>query len=264
MALHRSPGGFLLPNAWDAMSASLFEATGFPAIGTTSGGVNWSLGYQDGEGPPWREVVAATARIVRGIKVPVSADIEAGYAATTDELRRNIADIIGAGVAGINLEDQLAGKLRPFEDACARVRAAREAADRAGVPIIINARTDVFHVAMEPEERFDEAVKRAKAYLEAGASSIFVFGVADLPTISRLVGAIPAPINVVGRDGGPSFAEFSKAGVARVSIAAGMSMFAYGAVRDAARKLRESGSFDGLTGSLTRAEAQALCAKRQQ
>ncbi len=264
MALHRTAGGFLLPNAWDAMSACLFEAAGFRAVGTTSGGVNWSLGYQDGEGPPWSDVVAATARIARAVRVPVSADIEAGYAKTPDELQRNVDEIISAGVSGINIEDQIAGKLRPLDEACARVKAARVAADRAGIPIVINARTDVFHVAMDAEQRFDEAVKRAAAYLESGASTIFLFGLSDLPVIARLSKAIAAPVNVVGRPGGPSLPEYSTAGVARVSIAAGMSLFAYGAVRDAAKTLQETGSFNVFKGSFTRAEAQALVARSGQ
>jgi 2-methylisocitrate lyase-like PEP mutase family enzyme len=264
MALHCRAGGFILPNAWDAMSARLFEAAGFRAVGTTSGGVNWSLGYQDGEGPPWSDVVAATARIARAVRVPVSADIEAGYAKTPDELQRNVAEIISAGVSGINIEDHIAGKLRLLDDACARVNAAREAADRAGIPIVINARTDVFHVAMEAEQRFDEAVKRAAAYLESGASTIFLFGLSDLAIIARLANAISAPVNVVGRPGGPSLAEYATAGVARVSIAAGMSLFAYGAVRDTAKKLQETGSFDVFKVSFSRAEAQALVAESRQ
>ena len=259
-ALHHAPGGFLLPNAWDAMSARLFEAAGFLAVGTTSGGVNWSLGYQDGERAPWPEVASATARIARVVRVPLSADIEAGYAGTSDELRRNVEDIIRAGAVGINLEDQIAGKLRSIDQACARIRAARDAADRAGVPIVINARTDAFHVEMPPEQRFDEAGRRAGAYLEAGASTIFVFGISDLPMIARLAKAISAPVNVVGRPGGPSFADLSGAGVARVSLAAGMSLYAYGAVRDKASQIKAIGSFDCLSGSFTRAEAQALFA----
>lgn len=258
MALHHAPGGFLLPNAWDALSARLFEDAGFPAIGTTSGGVNWSLGYKDGERAPWQEVVTATKRIARAVRVPISADIESGYAGTHSELHRNVEEIIHAGAVGINLEDQISGKLRPLDEACARIRSARDAADRIGIPIVINARTDAFHVAMPPEQKYDEAVRRADAYMKAGASSIFVFGVSDLTTISRLAKAIPAPVNVVGRPGGPSFAELSAAGVARVSIAAGLALFAYGTLREAAKQLNSTKTFDCLRASFTRAEAQAL------
>ena len=102
---HRGPRLLLLPNAWDAMSARVFVAAGFDAIATTSGGVAWSLGYADGEQTPWKEVVAATARIVRAARVPVTADIEAGYGETPDAVMRSVSEIIEAGAVGVNLED---------------------------------------------------------------------------------------------------------------------------------------------------------------
>jgi 2-methylisocitrate lyase-like PEP mutase family enzyme len=107
------------------MSASIFEAVGFHAIGTTSGGLNWSLGHLDGEEAPWSEVLAATARISSSVRVPVSADIEAGYARTQDEVGKNVADIIRAGAVGINIEDQLSGKLRPLAGVRQNPRGAR-------------------------------------------------------------------------------------------------------------------------------------------
>src|SRR6266481_9153408 len=99
---HRGQGLLLLPNAWDAMSARIFEAAGFDAIATTSGGVAWALGHADGEQAPWDEVVAATARIARAVQVPVTADIEAGYGATPEAVGRSIGDIIAAGAIGAN------------------------------------------------------------------------------------------------------------------------------------------------------------------
>src|SRR4029079_16458807 len=94
---HRAPPLLLLPNAWDAMSARLFEAAGFPAIATTSGGVAWALGFADGEKTPWREVVDATARVVRAVRVPVTADIEAGYGESPDGVARSVTEIIATG-----------------------------------------------------------------------------------------------------------------------------------------------------------------------
>src|SRR5205823_10435332 len=153
---------------WDAMSARLIAETGFPAIATTSGGVSWALGYADGEAAPWTEIVAATGRIARAVTVPVTADVEAGFGDTPDAVGRSIVDIIGAGAVGVNLEDGLRGPvpIRSVEDAVARLRAAREAGRAAGVPIVINARTDLFLKNIGDEAgRFDEAVKRARAYL---------------------------------------------------------------------------------------------------
>src|SRR6476660_9796599 len=127
---HRGPL-LLLPNAWDAMSARQFEASGFGAVATTSGGLAWDLGYADGEHAPWDEVVAATRRIVRAVRVPVTADIEAGYGETPGEVGKSIAEIIDTGAVGFNLEDGTPRPdmpVRPIEDAAARIRAARAAA----------------------------------------------------------------------------------------------------------------------------------------
>jgi 2-methylisocitrate lyase-like PEP mutase family enzyme len=145
-ALHRGPRLLLMANAWDAVSARIFEAEGFAAVATTSGGVSWAIGYPDGEAAPWDEVVEQTARIARAVAVPVTADIEAGFGATPEAVSRSIADIIRAGVVGVNLEDGLPGPtpMRTVDDAVARIRAAREAARAAGVPIVINARTDLY------------------------------------------------------------------------------------------------------------------------
>ena len=125
-ALHRAPPLLLMANAWDAMTARLFEAEGFAAVATTSGGVSWGLGYADGEAAPWDEVVGQTARIVRAVKVPVSADIEGGFGATPEAVARSITDIIAAGAVGVNLEDGVPGPtpIRSLEDAVARIRAA--------------------------------------------------------------------------------------------------------------------------------------------
>jgi hypothetical protein len=125
LARHRAPPVLSLPNAWDAMSARIFIAAGFDALATTSGGVAWALGYPDGEAAPWAEVVTATARIVRAAQVAVTADIETGYGATPAEVATHVAEMIEAGVVGVNLEDGLHGSIRSIEDATARLRAAR-------------------------------------------------------------------------------------------------------------------------------------------
>ena len=263
--LHRAPPILLLPNAWDPMSARIFEAAGFPAAATTSGGLAWALGYADGERAPWGEVVAATRRIAETVRVPLTADIETGYGEKPDEVARSVADIIGAGAVGINLEDGTPNPdqlVRPIEDAAARIRAARGAADAADVPIVINARVDLYlkHVGDEAW-RFTETVRRAEAYLAAGADCIFVFAVADLDLIKNLTAAIKAPVNVVGRAGGPGLKALEAAGVARVSIASGASTVVVSAIRRVADELHQTGEFDVLKTSLTRPEIQKLFAR---
>ena len=172
-ALHKGPRLLVLPNAWDAVSARIVAAAGFPAIATTSGGVAWALGYADGEAAPWDEVVAATARIARAVAVPVTADIESGYGATADAVGRAIGDIIGAGAVGVNLEDGLRNgpaPVRSVDDMVARIRAARAAAEVAGVAIVINARTDLWIKNVgDGESRVADALTRGRAYLAAGA-----------------------------------------------------------------------------------------------
>jgi 2-methylisocitrate lyase-like PEP mutase family enzyme len=265
-AMHRGPL-LLLPNAWDAMSARQFEAAGFPAIATTSGGVAWDLGYADGEKSPWREIVAAHERIVRVVRVPITADIEAGYGETPADVSKSIAEIIGAGVVGFNLEDGTPRPdmpVRPIDDAVARIRAARQAADAAGVPAVINARTDIYLKNVgDPAGRFDEVVKRAKAYLAAGADCIYPFGFIDMDTVGRLAKAISAPINIVARAGAPPVAELQKLGVARVTIASGATLAVMSLIKSIGDGLRATGTFDGIGHSMNRPEAQKLFEPRE-
>ena len=265
-AMHRGPL-LLLPNAWDAMSARQFEAAGFAAIATTSGGVAWALGYADGEKSPWPEIVSAHERITRVVRVPVTADIEAGFGETPADVGKSIADIVRTGVVGFNLEDGTPRPdmpVRPIEDAVARIRAARQAAEAAGVPAVINARTDIYLKNVgDPAGRFDEVVKRAKAYLAAGADCIYPFGFIDMETVGRLAKAIPAPINIVARAGAPPVAELQKLGVARVTIASGATLAVMSLIKTIGEDLRATGTFDGIGHSMNRPEAQKLFEPRE-
>lgn len=259
---HRGPPLLLLPNAWGAMSARQFEAAGFGAIATTSGGVAWALGFADGEHAPWSEIVAATERIVRATRIPVTADIEAGYGDTPDQVAKSIADIVRTGVVGFNLEDGTSRAdmpVRPIEDAVARIRAAREACEAAGVPAVINARVDLYIKNVgEPAARFDETVRRSKAYLAAGADCIYPFGLADMEIITRLAKAVDAPINIVARAGTPPAADLERIGVRRVSIAAGATLAVMSLIKRIGAELHASRTFDGLEHSMNRPEAQKL------
>jgi 2-methylisocitrate lyase-like PEP mutase family enzyme len=259
---HRPPPLLLLPNAWDAMSARQFEAAGFGAVATTSGGVAWSLGFPDGESAPWLEVVAATERIVRAVRVPVTADIEAGYGETPDQVGQRITEILQTGVVGFNIEDGTTSPdqpVRTIEDASARIRAARGAAIAAGVPAVINARVDLYiKNVSDPASRFDETVKRGKAYLAAGADCIYPFGLADADIIERLVKALDhAPVNIVARPD-TSMAALERIGVARISIASGATLAVMSMIKKIGEELYASRRFDMLTHSMNRPEAQAL------
>jgi 2-methylisocitrate lyase-like PEP mutase family enzyme len=267
-ALHSGPPLLLLPNAWDAISARIIVAAGFHAIATTSGGVAWALGYVDGEAAPWDEVVAATARITRAVAVPVTADIESGYGATPEAVGRSIGDIIGAGAVGVNLEDGLrtgTPPIRSLDDAASRIRAAREAARAAGVPIVINARTDLYIKNIGDEgSRFDEAVARGRAYLAAGADCFYPIGLRDPATMRRLVTALDAPININVRAGSLTVAELEALGVKRASTATAIPLMAMGLVRQAVEQLHATRRFDAISPAMTHPEAQQLLAAAEE
>lgn len=246
----------VLPNAWDAVTARVFGRLGFAAVATTSGGVAWSLGYADGEHAPLAEIVAATGRIAGAVHVPVTADIEAGYGATPEDVADTVRAVIGAGAVDINLEDGLhaPGALRELEAVAERIRAAREVAAAAGVPLVINARTDTYMLkyGASGAERFDETVRRANAYLAAGADCIFPIG------LGALVKALDAPINVAARPGMSGLAELARFGVARVSTATRFAILALSALERAVKELRESGRFESLGAALAHADMQRL------
>lgn len=258
----------LLPNAWDAMSARIFEAAGFEAIATTSAGVAYALGYPDGELVPRDEMIAAVARIARVVDIPVTADMESGFAQSPADVAETVKLVISGGALGINLEDTVHGAgraLYEIPDAVERVRSARAAATAAGVPIVINARTDVYLLGIgEKAARFDHAVSRLNAYRAAGADCLYAMGYFDAGTIGRLTKAVNGPLNVMGLPGTPSVAELEHLGVARVSTASGPARVAMTATRDSAVELLRSGCFEVFGGNtMSHQEANALMDKRR-
>ena len=249
--LHDRSKILVLPNAWDVASAKIFEAAGFRAVATTSSGVANSLGYPDGEAVPRDEMLDVIRRIARSLKIPLSADIEGGYAADLESLKANIGAFIEAGAVGINLEDGMhdgSRQLYPVETAVVRIKAARAAGDAAGVPLVINARTDVYLRAIgDTTSRFDQIVTRARAYLAASADCAFVPGTVDADVIGKLVKAIDGPINVMAVPGTPSAAELEKLGVARVSTGGGPARAALTTTRSLAEELLKRGTWSSFT-----------------
>jgi 2-methylisocitrate lyase-like PEP mutase family enzyme len=253
LALHQGQG-FVLPNAWDPGSARLLEQVGFPALATTSAGIAFALGRPDGS-LDGDTMVEHVARIVASVAVPVSADLEAGYGASPEDVARTVARVAELGVVGANLEDQLGGDLFEIDEAAARVAAARAAAP-AGT-FVINARTDTyFHGGAG--DAFGETIERATRYVEAGADCIFVPGVDDADAIRRLAGAIPAPLNIVAGltstllDAPTLFSL----GVKRVSLGGSLARVALSLVERAGRELLESGTLSFLDGAISYAELQ--------
>jgi len=248
--MHQSPPIMVLPNAWDAASARLFEKAGARAIATTSAGVAFSLGHPDGQSIPRDLMLEAVARIAKAVRIPVTADMEAGYGSSPQEMAETTLRMIQAGAVGLNLEDSTDNPSHPLfslEEQVERIRAVRESASRAGVSVVINARTDVFlNQIGEPATRMDESVRRANAYRSAGADCLFIPGVTDNVTISELVRQVRGPISVLVGAGMPSTAELQKLGVARVSAGSGVMLAAMTAARNAAVEMLEKGSYNAM------------------
>lgn len=267
--MHQREGGSLLvlPNAWDAMSARVIEEAGARAIATTSAGVAWALGRRDGEGLTRDQMINAVERITRVVRVPVTADVERGYGdGTPADVAETVRRVVGAGAVGINLEDapgRDGATLMEADAQVERIAAAREAASGEGVELFINARVDVYLAqAGPPDGRFDEAVRRARAYASAGADGIFVPGVADAETIRALAAAVPLPLNVMaGRGASPGIAELQALGVARVSMGPALTLAVMGQVRRAAAEILQQGTYTAMADGLTFAEADALFAR---
>ncbi|MGY4924736.1 isocitrate lyase/PEP mutase family protein [Streptomyces sp. 900105755] len=260
--LHRE-GCFLLPNAWDAGSARVLESAGFPAVATTSAGIAFSLGRADhdyGGGRVDRATMVDRIReIVAEVRVPVSADLEDGFGEAPGTVAETLSMTLAAGAAGGNIEDFTGDRSRPLYDpelAAERIRAAREAVDAAGEPFVLVGRTDVLLTGGP----LDEAVRRANAYLAAGADCAFVPGAADAGTIGTLVREIAGPLNVVmGLTGGAlSLADLRGLGVRRVTVGGSIARAMYAQLLAAARELAERGTFSYADNQISQTDLNEL------
>jgi 2-methylisocitrate lyase-like PEP mutase family enzyme len=261
LALHTAPEMLVLPNAWDCASAALFEQAGFPAIATTSAGIAFCRGYRDGEQIPRDEMLEEAARIAGRVAIPVTADLEAGYGTRPEDVAETVRLAIAAGLVGCNIEDGTLGGDEPlldFELSVERIRAAREIADNAAIPFVINARTDGFLRIGASARVLDESIRRANAYYDAGARSLFIPRVSDGQTIGRLTRDIAGPINILAGPKTPSVPELESLGVARLSVGGGIARAAYTLTRKSAEELREAGTFGFTKNTVSNAELNAL------
>jgi len=237
-ALHRGPDILVLPNAWDAASAALMADAGAKAVATSSAAVAWAHGYPDGDALPMEKVVATVAEITRVVDAPVTCDFEGGYTDDLATLADNIARLIEAGAVGINFED---GGRDPDLHA-RKVEAARKAAEKAGVDLFINARTDVYLKGLAQGEAAEaETVRRAGLYAAAGASGIFVPGPSDEALIGRLAQAIALPLNIMLLPALPPAARLQALGVRRLSSATAPFRLAYATLAKGVAAYLETG-----------------------
>jgi 2-methylisocitrate lyase-like PEP mutase family enzyme len=225
--LHTGSRPLVLPNAWDVASARAVVKTGFPVVATSSGAIAATLGYEDDDSMPVNEAFGVIARLTRAVSVPVTADVEAGYRLSPEDL---IARLLDAGAVGCNLEDtdhHGGGGLVDAGENAERLRAVRHAATEAGVEIVLNARIDVLRREGDRRELFEEAVRRARLYLQAGADCVFPIRLADDELIGEFVRRVEGPVNVVGA-GAPPLARLAELGVARISFAGSLMNQLYG------------------------------------
>ena len=241
--LHQGPKILALANAWDVISARMVEQIGFPAVATTSAGIAAALGYPDGQRVSRDEMLGVVGRIARAVKVPVTADMEAGYGTTPAQMAETARALIDAGAVGLNLED-MTGDDESSQVEIAlqveKIEAIQEASAAAGVPLVLNARTDIYLTPIgPPETRFERTLERLGAYRKAGADCVFAPALKEPETIARLVAAIKAPLNILMMPGGPSLDELERLGVARASIGSGLMRATLGRARSLARAMFE-------------------------
>jgi 2-methylisocitrate lyase-like PEP mutase family enzyme len=281
LELHHASQPLVLINAWDAASAAMVEHCGLPAVATSSAALANALGFADGQHLPWEQMLQAVARICRAVKVPVTADIEAGFAPDIKGLETSITQIIQAGAVGVNLEDAVPAGLQqadasirhgsplfPLPEQIARIQAARRAAEAQGVHLVINARTDAYRQSgVPPAEAMRGTLERGKAYLQAGADCIFIPGLRNPEHIKTVIDHLSAsdqrsddlrnndqrsvhrvsPVNILAGPGVPSIPELTKLGVKRVSYGSGPHRAAMGLLRRMADEAKTSGTFKALT-----------------
>ena len=247
--LHKSDSLLVLPNAWDVASAVIFEKAGFKAIGTTSAGIAYSLGYPDGEYIELEDIIDCSKRLTKRINVPLSVDLETGFSTSLEGIQANVKQIIESGAVGINIEDgitQPSNSLTDIELQVERIQAISELKKDLGIPFVINARTDAFWLKMsEEKDRLTLALERAKAYAEAGADCIFVPAMLNRDLVQTLVTEIPLPLNIIATPDGLSIAELEELSVARLSLGSGPARASLGLTQKIANELKQ-GSFESM------------------
>ncbi len=265
LALHRMGRPFVLANSWDVVTAALFAREGFQAIGTSSYATAATLGLHDGQHILLQETVDLVKRLAHRIKLPVSADIENGYAETVEGVVQSARAVLTAGAVGMNIEDSTGDPERPLYDVTLqreKIGAIRGMADAAEFHPVINARTDTFLLPNDNRgRRLRETIERGRAYVEAGADCVFVpdMGDLDVATLKQLVNEISAPINIVAGGSTPPMTKLEEIGIARVSLGPRVMRAGLGLFREIAREILDRGTFTKMTtGALSYEETNQL------
>jgi 2-methylisocitrate lyase-like PEP mutase family enzyme len=253
LALHQAPPLLILPNAWDVASAKIFEIEGFKTIGTTSAGISAALGYPDGQKMSLEENLSVVRRIVDHIDLPISADIEAGYANTTEGVAKSAEAVLKTGAVGLNLEDSTGVLSKPLYDVSfmvEKLKAIREMSSSEDIQLVVNARTDTYLIDnLKSRDRVKQTINRANAYRDAGADCIFIPDVGDLDTytIAMLTKEIDAPLNIIVGAHSPPLAKLEEIGVSRISLGPRPMRAALAFLRKIARELLEKCTYNYMT-----------------
>lgn len=250
--LHHSGQMLVLPNIWDAAGALMLENLGYPAVATASAAIARAHGYEDGEHIPFEFLLTIVSQIVKSVGVPVTVDIETGYAPDRETLKSNIRRLIGAGVAGINIEDSdvRSRELVPVIEQMEKLKLIGRAAERENTRLFVNARTDVFLVATDLSEsqKLALAIERGRAYVEAGADAVYPIFAREEGAISTLVAALKVPVNVLARTGVPDLDVLQRLGVSRVSFGPNVQKATYLDMEAMLKNIRDGLSHHPVTG----------------
>ena len=261
-AMHSAAEPLLLVNVWDIASARIVEELGFPALATTSAGIAFAQGYPDGQKIPAERMLSAIAKIASAVKVPVTADVEAGYGDKPENAARTAREVITAGAIGMNFEDATGDPRHPLADLSLqveRIHAIREAAKKLEVALVLNARTDVYLLQVgEAAKRYDETVIRLRAFREGGANCVFAPGLRDAKTIGRLVADLNCPLNILAVPGSPSVSELAAIGVKRISLGSGPMRASLGHLQRLAQEVMRDGTYAAMENAPLHAEMNEM------
>jgi 2-methylisocitrate lyase-like PEP mutase family enzyme len=252
--LHHSGKMLVFPNVWDSLGAVLLENLHYPAIATASASIAFTNGYNDGEHLPFNDFLTQLTKIVSNVNIPVTADIESGYASNEKQLEENIKRIISTGIVGINIEDtnKERGSLVSIENQCNNIRIIKNVSSELGISLFINARTDVYIHGNEfetAEAKLEETLKRGLAYKNAGADCFYPIVMRQEQDIKKTVEQLQMPINILTIPGIPELNTLNEMGVARVSLGPSFLKIAIKAMKDLAVKLNNLEGLSEITGN---------------
>ena len=250
--LHHSGKLLILPNIWDCLGANLLESLHYPAIATASASVAFTNGYDDGQRISFDSVLALLKKIVSSVSIPVSADIESGFAENDLQLEENTKRLLATGIVGINIEDtdKKTNSILPVETQCEKIKLIKKVSQAVGVPLFINARADVYLRGKDfdtPESKFEEALKRGRAYKAAGADCFYPIAMTRQEDIKRMVEQLQMPVNVITIPGIPELNVLNEIGVARVSLGPSFLKIAIKAMKNLALKLQNLEGLSDIT-----------------